>query len=279
MPADTDYSFLLPPSDPNAGKFTRKNRVDLYRTLLGSMIRIVLSAMIWGILWIPSILIFMALGVVVSLKIPVFSIIFIGLLENFSAIFICCWIFYQIRKVWKRANRDWRFSIVIWRNFLLAPLGIFLLVYIPFTIHHILTVPVKELSGYSGYAFCEYFTNKMEGGWREFQGKKYKLQMCGSAIYEPAYRVNAVGHKIRLAVFDESGDLRALGYFTTEHENYFPIEISENSIEYGDWADSDNDRIIKMPPSKLEWIRARLPFIKYDFLDSLENFRQYIKLN
>jgi hypothetical protein len=197
-----------------------------------------------------------------------------GLLEKFSTIYIGCWIFYQIRKVWKRASQDWRFSIVIWRNFLLAPFGIFLLVYIPFAIHHILTVPVKELSAYGGdgygYAFCEYFTNKMEGGWREFQGEKYKLQMCGSSIYEPAYRVNAVGHKIRLAVFDESGDLRALGYFTTEHENYFPVEISETSIELG--YDSEK-RIIKMPPSKLEWIRARLPSIKYNLFDRLENLR------
>jgi hypothetical protein len=272
--ADMTYQVEDLTSISNTKTWKKSKDVDLYRTLLGSMIRITLSAIIWSVLASP---VFLIIYIFLLFSSPVFSSfsreVTIFLLSNFPATVFICWIFFQIRKVWKRAKQtpDRTFARRIWRNFLLAPIALLLAFYLPFTIFHFITMPTKELQEYDAYWDCEHTTEKLMGGWREFKGQKYNLQMCQNQILERGFmalsRPNIVGYKYRLAVFDQEGNLQALGYFTSVHENYFPLKITENSIEFGYSEEDSYKRVIKMPPSKLEWIRARLPSISDDLFD------------
>jgi hypothetical protein len=152
----------------------------------------------------------------------------------------------------------------------MTPIFLFLILYIPFTIYHITTIPATGFQEPSNYAGCDEFTKKFEGGWREFNGQKYKLQMCAKLVLEKrgffGWGPPLTSERIRLAVFNQDGNLQALGYFTGSNNSFY-FQIEEDSIKFGDWEGSSNGRAIKMPPSKLEWIRARLPSIKDDLLD------------
>jgi len=247
-------------------------RLDLYKTILGSMIRIALECIAGAIIGIFSLII---IGVTILMLAG-------GLLGSFLVIFprifILGWFGYQISKIFKRMRQEKEFGRKILRSNLIAPLLLILMFTLPWGLYHIITTTTKEQQAYGEYTDCEGgFTaglskeiwGDLEGGWKEFQGKKYKIQLCSKNLYSknfiplPMARSSFLGYKVRVAVFDEDGDLRSLGYFTSGGDSLFAFQIHDDSIEFGDWHDDSSNRIVKMPPSRLEWIRARLPTLDF----------------
>jgi len=256
--------------------FMRRRGHDLYRTTSGSLIRLVLVACLgFGIgISLLSIL----GGLIIA-----FAVLFLGYFVYFAPkIFIYCLGFYVLIKVLNQMYVDKEFRWRIGISNIMAIICLVGMFYIPFTIYHILTTPTEELQEYGDYKECgkeftdSLFKNSVVGeipqeGWKEFQGQKFKIQICAKPVQEPTlgFTFGSGGnwhYKIRVAIFDDRGNLQSLGYFTSGAESLFQFQIMEDSIEYGDW-DSPRTRTIKMPPSSLERIRARLPSIREDFME------------
>ena len=107
----------------------------------------------------------------------------------------------------------------------------------------------------SSYGECDYYTTLLNGGIKEFNGEKYTVKMCSTRFFW------GEGREVRLQVFDEASELRALRYFT-----FYWNDGSEKELEYGhdvilyyDKSGSQALNSLKMPPTKVDWIKARLP--------------------
>ena len=107
------------------------------------------------------------------------------------------------------------------------------------------------------YHSCDYYTEKLNGGVKEFQGKKFKINMCGTGGDD-----NSNNDEIRLEIFSEQGELLAERYFLADLGGSFDYELEyhPNHIMYFDSTDdNDFDKTIPMPPTAIDWLRARLP--------------------
>ncbi len=107
----------------------------------------------------------------------------------------------------------------------------------------------------TSYGDCDYVTKLLNGGVQAFNGRRYTISMCSTNFFL------GNGRQVRLQVFDEAGGLQALRYFT-----FYWNDGSEKELEYGDdvilYYDKSASQAlhsIKIPPTKLDWIRARLP--------------------
>jgi len=252
------------------------NGLDWYRTVGGSTIRLAI-AIINGLLF----------GLFLTLLLGGLIIFFLVLLAGyflvyFPKVFLACWVSYQIFKIWRQANLDKEFQTKIWISNVPAVIFLVSLFIIPFTIHHILVTPTHEQQEYGDYKKCygefadhlpeDKKTRKdLEGGWREFQGQKFKIQTCAKIVNEESpgfsFRGSNIWHyKVRVAIFNEQGGLQSLGYFKSGTDSLFSFEIEGDQIEYGDW-DGFFSRTIKMPPSRFERFRSRLPSWREDILE------------
>jgi hypothetical protein len=103
------------------------------------------------------------------------------------------------------------------------------------------------------------YNEKLNGGIKEFNGKKYTINICGAGRSS-----NEFYNSTRLQVFNEQGELVAVRYYKVfwggvpGHE---PIKVHQDSITY---HDDDYDAYFKhghitMPPTFIDWIRARVP--------------------
>jgi hypothetical protein len=109
------------------------------------------------------------------------------------------------------------------------------------------------------YSDCERDTKELNGGERIYAGRKFKIVLCGTGGDE-----NFMSDKIRMQIFSESGDLLAQRKFYVDWDGAGPFEL-----EYGDghltyFNDSKNSTFenkVSMPPTRLDWIRARVPLI------------------
>ncbi|AYR22823.1 hypothetical protein [Herbaspirillum rubrisubalbicans] len=103
------------------------------------------------------------------------------------------------------------------------------------------------------YGRCESFTKDLRGGKKDFHGAVYEVKLCGADITN--------GTKIRLQVFDRSGDLVAQRYFSYYLNSATERDLAEgtDSIIYFDSARESPMQSISMPPTKWDWISARLP--------------------
>jgi hypothetical protein len=232
------------------GKFLASKGFDLYSTISGSIIRIALSFLI-GILLLIICWILLAL---IFFNFPSRVVEF--LLHNLPKIFILAFLPFQWWRIWINTKTREHEIKKIWRINLTISILIILTSYATFAVHNILTNPGLTLAEQEE---CEYYNEKFGGGWMDFRGEKFNIQLCGKSIPDstPVWGKGSMGTRVRLTVFDESGALRALGYFTGDG-NSFSFSIEESGIRYGDWEES-RDKFISMPPSKLEWILARLP--------------------
>lgn len=81
----------------------------------------------------------------------------------------------------------------------------------------------------------------------------YDIKLCGADIKN--------GTKIRLQVFGRSGDLLAERYFSYYVNSATERDLTEgvDSIIYFDSARESPMQSISIPPTKWDWIRARLP--------------------
>lgn len=112
------------------------------------------------------------------------------------------------------------------------------------------------------YSRCDYYNEKLSGGVKDFQGKKFTINLCGTGGHDSTFRYEP--DEIRLQVFNEKGDLVALRHFmvnwgeSSESRgiHYYPDHIAyiDESLEH------DFNKTVSIPPTSIDWIRARLPY-------------------
>lgn len=103
-------------------------------------------------------------------------------------------------------------------------------------------------------------TKELNGGTKNFDNKTFVISICGVGVNNSLFNGDGM-ERVRLTIFDDQGELLARRYyrvFWDGQPGHEPLKVSENSITYQDDKEQ-KDHAITMPPTRLEWIRARLP--------------------
>ena len=111
----------------------------------------------------------------------------------------------------------------------------------------------------SSYQGCDVYTKEMNGEVHTFQGEDYKIELCGIDGV-PGIPVNGRHDEIHLKVFAMDRELLAERFFRPADDNPAPLDYQDDSLTY--WssnAHENRQEKITMPPSRWEWVRARLP--------------------
>jgi len=103
------------------------------------------------------------------------------------------------------------------------------------------------------YGQCDFFEKELNGGKKEFGGVEYYAKLCGANIRN--------GHEVRFQLFDGAGELRAQRYFSYYVNSATERELVDGvgGIIYYDSSSGDVMQLLAIPPTKWDWIRARLP--------------------
>ena len=112
------------------------------------------------------------------------------------------------------------------------------------------------------YDRCDFYNKELGGGVKEYQGRKFNVYLCGTDDYNG--RFEYIPDEIRLQVFNEKGDLLALRHFKVNWDTNFPkvLKYHPDHITYFDISSKRNfEKTISMPPTTLDWIRARIPLL------------------
>lgn len=123
----------------------------------------------------------------------------------------------------------------------------------------VLVLAIPSLALWKPYEGCESYTQALNGGTKEFGGEKYKIEMCG------APRSFGDGDEIRLQVKGPAGDVLAERYFavrTIDDAAPRELEYGDDNIFYYDQSKSSPLRFIAMPPSRMDWVTARIPLLQ-----------------
>lgn len=110
------------------------------------------------------------------------------------------------------------------------------------------------------YFRCDLYSNIMNGGIKSFNGKSYNIVICGlNGIIQPE---NFQHDEVQLRVFSMDGELLAERYFSPElamGSPITPLEYGNNYLVYYTEDQLNAYKKMTIPPTKLDWIRARLP--------------------
>lgn len=123
----------------------------------------------------------------------------------------------------------------------------------------VLVLAIPSLALWKPYEGCDSYTQALNGGTKEFGGEKYKIEMCG------APRSFGDGDEIRLQVKGPAGDVLAERYFAVRTINDAApreLEYGDDNIFYYDQSKSSPLRFIAMPPSRMDWVTARIPLLQ-----------------
>ena len=105
------------------------------------------------------------------------------------------------------------------------------------------------------------YDGKLGGGMRTIQGRKYVVTLCGNGGGRSHFFGESL-ERVRLTIIDAQGQLLARRYYSVFWDalpGHHSIEVEENRIVYYDDDDkSDSRRTISMPPTVIDWIRARV---------------------
>ena len=111
----------------------------------------------------------------------------------------------------------------------------------------------------SYYRHCESYTRNMNGGIQTFQDQVYDIRLCGirGRFDDSAAR----GDLVRLQVFSITGELLAERYFEPimGMSSTLDLEYESDHLIYNDGEGQGYQKKMKIPPSQLDWILARLP--------------------
>lgn len=111
------------------------------------------------------------------------------------------------------------------------------------------------------YGDCDFYNapDTLNAGIKTFNGKIYKVQVCGTGGNDQS----GTDDELELQVFSQEGELLAKRHYSVNwysggsfHE---PLQYTDNSITYNP-ANQDEGKI-SIPPTKLDWIFARIPFL------------------
>lgn len=119
------------------------------------------------------------------------------------------------------------------------------------------------LWGNYDYTDCQHhnYNNKLNGGVKEFGGEKYTVNICGSGVNNSHLFGDSMD-SVQLTISDEQGQIlarRRYKVFWDGQPGHEPLTIGPHSITYQD-DEKQADYTITMPPTFIEWIRARLAF-------------------
>ncbi|WP_157768019.1 hypothetical protein [Burkholderia ambifaria] len=123
----------------------------------------------------------------------------------------------------------------------------------------VLVLAIPSLALRKSYEGCDSYTQALNGGMKEFGGEKYKIELCG------APRSFGDGDEIRLQVMGPAGDVLAERYFAVRTINDAApreLEYGDDNIFYYDQSKSSPLRFIAMPPSRMDWLTARIPLLQ-----------------
>lgn len=103
------------------------------------------------------------------------------------------------------------------------------------------------------YGRCDFFTKELNGGRKNFGGSVYLAKLCGADIKN--------GYEVRFQLFDDAGVLRAQRYFSYYLNSASERDLTDgaDAIIYYDNSSDEVMRSVSIPPTKWDWIRARLP--------------------
>jgi predicted adenine nucleotide alpha hydrolase (AANH) superfamily ATPase len=90
---------------------------------------------------------------------------------------------------------------------------------------------------------------------KEFQEQVLNIQICDTDVPRDIHR-----HLTRIKVFNQKGNLLARRHYVYDQisSEYYPVDYSEHGLKY--WClDEKNRRHLNLPPSKLDWLLARIP--------------------
>jgi hypothetical protein len=98
----------------------------------------------------------------------------------------------------------------------------------------------------------------LNAGIKTFNGKTYTVQVCGTG----GSPQDGTDDELELQVFSQEGELLAKRHYSVNWESgssfHEPLEYTDIRITYNP-ANQDEGEI-SIPPSKIDWLFARLPF-------------------
>lgn len=103
-------------------------------------------------------------------------------------------------------------------------------------------------------------TETLNGGTKKIGIKTFLINICGGGVSNSLFNGDGM-ERVRLTIFDDQGELLVRRYYKVFWDGkpgHEPLKISDDSIIYQD-DEEQKDHTITMPPTRLEWIRARLP--------------------
>ncbi|HFT8010366.1 TPA: hypothetical protein ACU9T0_006026 [Burkholderia cenocepacia] len=114
------------------------------------------------------------------------------------------------------------------------------------------------------YVDCQRYNynDKLNGGVKEIGGRKYTINICGSGVNSSHFFGDSMD-VVQLTISDERGVILAKRHYKVFWEGqpgHEPLTIGQDRITYQD-DEKQADYTIAMPPTTIDWIRARLPFI------------------
>ncbi|MEB2558740.1 hypothetical protein [Burkholderia cenocepacia] len=114
------------------------------------------------------------------------------------------------------------------------------------------------------YVDCQRYNynDKLNGGEKEIDGRKYTINICGSGVNDNHFFGDSMD-VVQITVLDAGGEVlakRRYKVFWGGQPGHEPLAIGTNGITYQD-DEKQADYTIAVPPTTIDWIRARLPFI------------------
>ncbi len=111
------------------------------------------------------------------------------------------------------------------------------------------------------YGRCDYYNKELNGGVIESKGKRFNVNLCGTGDYDGKF--NYRPDKIRLQIFNENGNLVAQRHFEVDWHmgSQMVLEFHPDHITYYDFSAKNFEKTISMPPTTIDWIRARIPLL------------------
>lgn len=106
------------------------------------------------------------------------------------------------------------------------------------------------------------YNAKMNGGIKQIDGTTYIINICGSGARSHGLFADQ-NEQVKLVVTDAHGSMlasRLFFVFWDGRPEQDSIKICGHKLIYFDASDeSDSERAISMPPTKIDWIAARIP--------------------
>jgi hypothetical protein len=105
---------------------------------------------------------------------------------------------------------------------------------------------------------CDKYTQYLNGGVHSVSGISYQITMCGRrGIFN-----GDNGDQVRMQIHSMQGELLAERWFKVDWDTNFPREIEykeDRMIYYNPYDLGDSEKTLNIPPTWLDWLRARLP--------------------